>query len=116
MKRLYRQYLNLRVWFLRRRLRQMGFRDVPDQKTAETLVRLQMEPSDAQRLLLDFIKFGLMAAAVASIGLIVGLRLAEPVQIILPRLERPPSSPSFPDTIAPAHRNFKDPTIHIYTA
>lgn len=110
MKRLYFQYFNLRVWCLRRRLRQMGFRDVPDQKTAETLVRLQMEPSDAQKLLLDFIKFGLMAAAVASVGLIFGIRLLEPVQIIVPTPHRSPSSPLLPDTIVPTPRNFRELT------
>jgi len=111
MKRLYLKYINLRVWFLRHRLRQMGFSDVPDQKTAETLVRLQMEPCDAQRLLLDLIKIGLMAAAVASVGLIFGLRLLEPIQIIVPPPQRSPSTPLIPDTFVPTPRNFREPTL-----
>ena len=102
MKRLYLQYLNLRAWFLRRRLREMGFREVADRMTAETLLRLQMEATDAQRLFLDCIKIGLMAVAVAILWLILGLRLLEPIQIVMPPRERLPDYDIRPPISAPS--------------
>jgi hypothetical protein len=115
MKRLYLQYLNLRVWFLRRRLREMGFREVADQTTAETLLRLQMEATDTQRLFLDCIKIGLMVLAVVSLWLILGLRLLEPIQIVVPLPERPPSSLPLPDAGTPANWNFVEPFLPLHT-
>jgi hypothetical protein len=115
MKRLYHQYRQLRVWFLRRRLRQMGFREVADLKLAETLVRLQMDPSEPQRLLLEGIKVAL-AVAVAGVGLIFGLRLLEPIPIIVPPPEMFPSSPSLPDTFTPECPHFEEPNPHRYAA
>jgi hypothetical protein len=116
MKYPYLQFRNLRVWLLRRRLRQMGFREVADRASAQTLLRLQMDASNSQRLILDWIKIGLITVAVLSMWLIFGFRLLEPIQIVVPPTEKPSSLPSLPDAMAPAHWNFGEPTLHPYTA
>ena len=76
MKYPYLQFRNLRVWLLRRRLRQMGFREVADRTSAETLLHLQMDSTETQRLILDCIKIGLMAVAVLSMWLFFWTSLA----------------------------------------
>jgi hypothetical protein len=45
MKYLHLQILRLRVWILRRRLREMGFREAADRTTPETILRLQADLS-----------------------------------------------------------------------
>jgi hypothetical protein len=92
MKYLYLYYLNLRLWALRRRLRRLR-PQAPVYRTRPERSVFQPEDFEIQRLLLDWIKVGLLAASLVSFWLIFGLRLAEPLQIVLPPPGRPGSAP-----------------------
>ena len=116
MKHLHPQLHNLRVWLLRRRLRRLGFREVADQVSAETLMRLEMETSHEIRCIFRWFKIGLTAVVILSMWLIFWLRSLEPLPIAVPPPEKASSSPSLPDAIVPPHRNFGEPTLHRNTA
>jgi hypothetical protein len=92
MKYLYLYYLNLRLWALRRRLRRLRPQAPVYRSRPERDVFLP-EDFEIQRLLLDWIKVGLLAASLVSFWLIFGLRLTEPLQIVIPPLVRPVSAP-----------------------
>ena len=96
MKYLYLQFLRLRVWLLRRRLRRMGFREAADKTHGQTLLHLKMEHAQRPNRILRWIEIGLLIVGLA-IWLLFYLRIAEPV--------RPQAKPSLPDTIeAQLHR------------
>jgi hypothetical protein len=113
MKYLYLYYLNLRLWALRRRLRRLR-PQAPVYRTRPERSVFQPEDFEIQRLLLDWIKVGLLAASLVSFWLIFGLRLTEPLQITLPPLPQPVSSPSPCDNgWSPSHTPTFDPSAAI---
>ena len=60
MKYLYLEFPKLRVWFLRRRLRRMGFRDAVDRTNAQTLLHLKMEHGKRPSRILRWLEIGLL--------------------------------------------------------
>jgi dolichol kinase len=104
MKRLYLHYLNLRVWLLRRRLRQMAFRENAGKMNEAALLRFHLEAASVQWLIIEGIKIALMAIAIACMWLIFFLLLLEPIQIDLPSIE---SLPSLPALSAPVERSYE---------
>ena len=105
MQYLYLQFLYLRVWFLRRRLRRMGFPAIANQTIARTLLYLPKAYFEQEKLILDWIKVGLAAIAILSMWLIFGLRTLEPIQIVVPL----PENSSRPNRDTSAERA---PQIH----
>ena len=102
MKYLYLQILRLRVWLLRRRLRRMGFREAADRTNAQTLLHLKMDHAKRPTRILRWIEVAILIAGLA-IWLIFYLRIAEPIQITVPKS-------SFPEAITPQHRPLSNPT------
>lgn len=96
MKYLYLQFLRVRVWLLRRRLRRMGFREAADRTNAQTLLHLKMDHARRPNRILRWIEIGLLIVGLA-IWLIFYLRIAEPIRITVPKH-------SHPDAITPEHR------------
>ena len=116
MKHLYHPFLNLRVWLLRRRLRQMGFREIAEQVSAETLMRMEKGAYREFNHTFRWLKIGLPVVVVLILWLNGWLRPPEPVSITVPPPEKAHSSPALPDAIVPLHRNFGEPTLHLHTA
>ena len=99
MKYLYLQFLRLRVWLLRRRLRRMGFRDAADRTHGQTLLHLKMDHAKRPSRILRWIEIGLLIVGLA-IWLIFYLRIVGPIP--------PQAKPSLPNTIKaqPRQENF----------
>lgn len=89
MKFLYLQFLRLRVWMLRRRLRRMGFRAAADRTHAHTLLHLKMDRAQRPNRVLRWIEIGLLIVGFA-LWLIFYLRIAGPI---------PPQAKPLPNTI-----------------
>ena len=96
MNYLYLQFVNLRVWLLRRHLRKMGFSAIAQQTSARTLLHLPKAHFEQEKLILDWIKVVLTAFAIVSMWLIFWLRAIEPIVVVLP----PPPKTAVPPTPA----------------
>ena len=116
MKHLYHPFLNLRVWLLRRRLRQMGFREIAEQVSVETLMRMEKGASREFNHTFRWLKIGLTVVVFLFLWLDFRLRSPQPVPITVPPPEKASSSASLPDAIVPLHRNFGEPTHHLRAA
>jgi hypothetical protein len=116
MKHLYHPFLNLRVWLLRRRLRQMGFREIAEQVSVETLMRMEKGASREFNHTFRWLQILLTIEVVLLLSLHFWLRSLEPVPITVPPPEKAHSSPALPDAIMPLHRNFGEPTLHLRAA
>ena len=90
MKYLYLQFLKLRVWFLRRRLRRLGFRDAADRTNAQTLLHLKMEHGKRPNRILRWLEIGLLITGLA-IWLTFYLRIATPAQAVVPPAKKSPA-------------------------
>jgi hypothetical protein len=65
MKYLYLQYLKVRVWMLRRRLRRLGFRDVAENTPPLTLLRLKIEHVERPSQIMRWLEIGLLITGLA---------------------------------------------------
>ncbi len=109
MKYLYLQFLRLRVWILRRRLRQMGFREAANRTSPEILVRLEKVQPPASVRLLHWLRIVLLVAGIL-IWLLCFLRLGEASG----RGGLPAKAPS--NLPHPQARPATNLTLHRYTA
>lgn len=102
MKYLYLQFLRLRVWILRRRLRAMGFRDAADRANAETILRLQADLSHEPTRHFRWFEIIFMILGI-FVWLIFDLRPSDhDGKAIRPKAT---SSPAFSE-VAPSRREF----------
>jgi hypothetical protein len=102
MKYLYLQVLRFRVWTLRRRLRQMGFRDAADRTTPETIIRLRVNLSDSPKRHLRWFELVFIILGI-FVWLIFDLRINQ--NDGHESSQKTSSSPAFPE-VAPSHRKF----------
>ena len=65
MKYLYLQYLKVRVWMLRRRLRRLGFRDVAENTHPLTLLRLKIERVERPSPVRRWLEMGILITGLA---------------------------------------------------
>ena len=77
MKYLYLQVLRLRVWILRRRLRQMGFREAAERTNADTILRLQKGFCSEPRRYLRWLELAVLIAGLV-IWVLCFIRPLEP--------------------------------------
>ncbi len=90
MKYLYLQILRLRVWILRRRLRQMGFREAAERTNADTIIRLQRNFCSEPRRYLRWLELAVLIAGLV-IWLVCFIRPFEPKAPSAPRdASKPP--------------------------
>jgi hypothetical protein len=101
MKYLYLQYLKVRVWLLRRRLRRLGFRDVANTTHPLTLLRLKIEHVGRPNRLIRWLEVGL---------LLIGLAIWLHVYLRIPNSVSAPQ-PAQRHASAPQHLSLTIPTV-----
>jgi len=107
---------NLRFWLIRRWLRQMGFREIADHASAETLLLLEKENSQEFNRIFRWFNIGLFAVVILNMWLIVWLRAMEPMPTAVPPPEKAHSSPALPATTDLELPDFEEPAPLSYAS
>jgi hypothetical protein len=110
------QLRNLRVRLIRRRLRQMGFREIADEASAETLLLLERDNSHEFNRNSRWLRIGLTFLVVLILGLSFWLHPPQRIPIAVPPSKKPSSSQSLPATTYPELPDFEEPTPLSYAS